>query len=393
MTHFLRPHELQNARLPCPSLSPGVCSNSCQLSWWCHPTISSSIILFSFCLQSFPASAISPWGNCSPSPILPSPSSLRAGPVLYLLLHFQLQARPWKMIVQPVLAEWSHLPVPSFSLSYVSQGRPSLLVNQQWDWWEVIKSGDKNRKTIKFVERDWSSEVVPRLDDTQIPPEEGKCRFPGPDLGPCRALHFYWAPLVIPMQEGSEKYLAGNLGEQLGILDHLPLILFHKRYIISAKIKILRTALASATLITASLLESQASEFLISSGTQSLAVAVAALMAAVVVRSRMVVLLAGKAWEICKFSAKWLEILGWSCYILFPSLGERRKWGAGLCSSLTGRGVTRGDARSTKSSALHLNPDCVPEQCCDLNLISSSTIRKKWITGTKKFLSSKRHII
>lgn len=97
------------------------------------------------------------------------------------------------------------------------------------------------------------------------------------------------------MQEGSEKYLAGNLGEQLGILDHLPLILFHKRYIISAKIKILRTALASATLITASLLESQASELLISSGTQSLAVAVAALMAAVVVRSRMVVLLAGKA--------------------------------------------------------------------------------------------------
>ena len=41
MSDSLRPHELQHARLPRPSLSPGVCSNSCPLSWWCHPTISS----------------------------------------------------------------------------------------------------------------------------------------------------------------------------------------------------------------------------------------------------------------------------------------------------------------------------------------------------------------
>ena len=52
----LRPHGLQHARLLCPSPTPGACSNSCALSWWCHPTISSSVILFSFCLQSFPAS-------------------------------------------------------------------------------------------------------------------------------------------------------------------------------------------------------------------------------------------------------------------------------------------------------------------------------------------------
>ena len=44
------------ARLPCPSLCPGVCSNSCALSRWCYLTISSSATLFSFCLQSFPAS-------------------------------------------------------------------------------------------------------------------------------------------------------------------------------------------------------------------------------------------------------------------------------------------------------------------------------------------------
>ena len=51
----LRPHGLQQARLPCPSSTPGVCSNSCPSNRWCHPTISSSVILFSF-LQSFPAS-------------------------------------------------------------------------------------------------------------------------------------------------------------------------------------------------------------------------------------------------------------------------------------------------------------------------------------------------
>ena len=52
----LRPHGLQQARPPCPSWTPRACSNSCPLSQWCHPTISSSVISFSSCLQSFPAS-------------------------------------------------------------------------------------------------------------------------------------------------------------------------------------------------------------------------------------------------------------------------------------------------------------------------------------------------
>ena len=47
---------MQHARLPCPPPTPGACSNSRPLSQWCHPTISSSVIPFSFCLQSFPAS-------------------------------------------------------------------------------------------------------------------------------------------------------------------------------------------------------------------------------------------------------------------------------------------------------------------------------------------------
>ena len=56
----LWPHELQRAMLPCPSLALGICSNSCPLSQWCHPTISSSVVPFSSCPQSFPASGSFP---------------------------------------------------------------------------------------------------------------------------------------------------------------------------------------------------------------------------------------------------------------------------------------------------------------------------------------------
>ena len=52
----LQPHELQHTRPPCPSPTPGVYSNSCPSSWWCHPAISSSVVPFSSCLQSFPTS-------------------------------------------------------------------------------------------------------------------------------------------------------------------------------------------------------------------------------------------------------------------------------------------------------------------------------------------------
>ena len=56
----LQPHGLQHTRLPCPSPTPGAYSNSCPLSQWCHPTISSSVIPFSSCLHSFPASGSFP---------------------------------------------------------------------------------------------------------------------------------------------------------------------------------------------------------------------------------------------------------------------------------------------------------------------------------------------
>ena len=56
MSDSLRPHEPQHARPPCPSPTPRVYPNLCPLCWWCHPTISYSVILVSSCPQSFPAS-------------------------------------------------------------------------------------------------------------------------------------------------------------------------------------------------------------------------------------------------------------------------------------------------------------------------------------------------
>ena len=67
----LRPHELQHARPPCLSPTPGACWNSCPLSWWCHPSILSSIIPFSSCPKplpasgSFPMSQLFAWGGQS----------------------------------------------------------------------------------------------------------------------------------------------------------------------------------------------------------------------------------------------------------------------------------------------------------------------------------------
>ena len=56
VSNSLRPHGPQHARLPYPPPTPGAYSNSCPWGWWCHPTMSSSVIPFSSCLQSFPES-------------------------------------------------------------------------------------------------------------------------------------------------------------------------------------------------------------------------------------------------------------------------------------------------------------------------------------------------
>ena len=67
MSNSLWPYRLQHARPPCPSSTPRVYSNSCPFSQWCHPTISSSVIPFSSCLQFFPASGSFQMGKLSAS--------------------------------------------------------------------------------------------------------------------------------------------------------------------------------------------------------------------------------------------------------------------------------------------------------------------------------------
>ena len=86
MSDSLRPHWLQHARLPCPSPTPGAYSNSSPLSWWCHPTISSSVIPFSSHLRSFPGS-----GSWSFSFSI-SPSNEHPGPISFRMAWLELLA-------------------------------------------------------------------------------------------------------------------------------------------------------------------------------------------------------------------------------------------------------------------------------------------------------------
>ena len=100
MSDSLRPHELQHARPPCPSPTPGVHPSSCTSSWWCHPAISSSVVPFSSCPQSLPASGSSPmsqlfaWGGQSIgvsalASVLPKNTQVDSYSCLFLLISWQ----------------------------------------------------------------------------------------------------------------------------------------------------------------------------------------------------------------------------------------------------------------------------------------------------------------
>ena len=99
MTNSSQPHGLQNARPPCPSPALGVYSNSSLLSWWCHPTISSSVVAFYSCPQSFPASGSFPMSQFFASGGQSSGVSASAS-VLPMNIHgwFPLGWTGWSMI-------------------------------------------------------------------------------------------------------------------------------------------------------------------------------------------------------------------------------------------------------------------------------------------------------
>ena len=99
----LWPHKQQQARLPCTSPCPRVCSNSCPLSWWCHPIISSSVAPFSSCSQCFPVSLSFPMNQLFP--------------LVAKVLELQLQHRSFQRIFREGREEGSpavRIRLPSF---------------------------------------------------------------------------------------------------------------------------------------------------------------------------------------------------------------------------------------------------------------------------------------
>ena len=111
------PKGLQHARLPCSSLSPWVCSKSCPLSWWCHPTISSSVTPFSSCPQSFPASgsfpmsqftsrahSIGAWASASASVL---PMNIQSWFPLGLMILISLQSQELSRVLSSTTI-WKH---------------------------------------------------------------------------------------------------------------------------------------------------------------------------------------------------------------------------------------------------------------------------------------------
>ena len=92
VSNSLQPRELQHSRLSCPSPCPRTCSNSCPLGWWCHPTISSSVIPYSSCVQSFPASGslLISWFFTSGGQIIGASASASILPVNTGLISFRM---------------------------------------------------------------------------------------------------------------------------------------------------------------------------------------------------------------------------------------------------------------------------------------------------------------
>ena len=107
MSDSLWLHDLQPTRLLCPSLSSWVCSNPCPMSQWCHPTISSSVILFSFCPQFFPGSRSFPVNLILNSSYLIANSSYIW--LVHWIAQYQTKTRKteWKFDILPTISPGS----------------------------------------------------------------------------------------------------------------------------------------------------------------------------------------------------------------------------------------------------------------------------------------------
>ena len=183
MSDVLQPHGLQHTRLPCSSLSPKVCSDSCPLSWWCHPIISSSVVPFSSCPQYFPASGSFPvilallirWPKYWSFSI--SPSDEYSGFISFRIDWFDLfavqgtlksllQLHSLKVSVLPCSAFgaqsiWSHGPKPcltQWNYEPCCVGPPKM----DGSWWRVLtnrcplEKGMANHFSIPALRTPWT---------------------------------------------------------------------------------------------------------------------------------------------------------------------------------------------------------------------------------------------
>ena len=145
VSESLEPHGLHHTRLPCPSPTPRAYSNSCPSSGWCHPTISSSVVPFSSCLQSFPASGpfqMSPffgirWPKYWSFSFSISPSIEYSGQISFRVVWFDLLAvqQTLKSLLQHHSSKASILQcsaffIVQFSHPYMTTGKTIALTRQ-----------------------------------------------------------------------------------------------------------------------------------------------------------------------------------------------------------------------------------------------------------------------
>ena len=148
MSDSLQSHELQHTRFSCPSLFPGVDSNSCPLSRWCHPAISSSVVPFSSCPQSLPASGSFPmsqlftWGGQSIG-VSASPSNEHAGLISFRMDWLDLLAvqGTLKSLLQHHSSKASILPHSAFftvQLLHLYMTTGKTIAFTRWSIWYVV---------------------------------------------------------------------------------------------------------------------------------------------------------------------------------------------------------------------------------------------------------------
>ena len=136
---WLRSHGLHYTRLPCPSVSPRVCSDSCPLSQWCHLTISSSVAPFSSCPKSFPASGFFPesalhvrWPGYGSFSFSISPSSEFSGLIFFMIDWLDLLAGTHRVFSSTTVQSINSLAFFTVQLShpYMTTGKTIALTRQ-----------------------------------------------------------------------------------------------------------------------------------------------------------------------------------------------------------------------------------------------------------------------